>query len=219
MTYYIHGKVHNRIITLVGYTTSADIPGDTIILQEVERHPDVHVVKWSLRFADSLADKKILDHPFAGYFTNSARTKRLLKEEDFAKICAEENAKFLRFHQRRPELLEKFIETALSEKRSGRPRFSMRKLVGDIRWCDDEIEHDAERFKVDDRWSSWYSRVMQMLEPELLGFFKVRAGIVADSLVWIDDRTWNQFAEENKDTIRWTDPLLELLPLDSECAE
>lgn len=219
MTYYIHGKVQNRVVTLVISTTRADIPGDSIILQKVEQHPDVHVVKWSIRFADSLADKQILDHPYAEYFKNSVRTKKLLAEEEFDQICIEENAKFLRFHRRRPELLEKLIEKALAEKRSGRLRFGIRELFLDVRWCDTEIERDTERYKVDDAWGPWYSRVLQMLEPELLGFFAVRAGVVADSLVWIDGRSWKQFAEENRDKIEWRDASAELVYSDPEDTE
>jgi hypothetical protein len=219
MSYYIHGKVQKRVVTLVGYTTSADIPGDTIILKKVERNPEAHMVKWSLRFADSLADKKILDHPFAAYFTNSARTKRFLEEEDFDQICAEENAKFLKLHHRRPELFQTLLERALAEKHAGRTLFSIRKLFLDIRWCETEIERGAEQYKVDDTWGAWYSRLLQMMERNLVGFFRVRAGVVADALALADGSTWKQFAAENEGNIKWTDQSDELLSSDSEDSE
>ena len=41
-------------------------------------------------------------------------------------------------------------------------------------------------------------------------------GKIADALVWIDGRTWQQFASENAEEIRWSDPFDELPDSDWE---
>ena len=105
MTYYIFGKIEERVIKFVGCTKNADIPADSVILQEVDDHPQFHWVKWSVRHRRTLRDKTALNHPLANYFTNPLRLKYVLGDADFERRRARENAAFLRFNQRHTEIL------------------------------------------------------------------------------------------------------------------
>src|SRR5437868_12812469 len=78
----IYARICQQVVIFVGCTRSADIPEDCVILQVVEHRPEVHWIKWCLRFRRTLADKTALDHPFAAYFKNPARLRRLCGDED-----------------------------------------------------------------------------------------------------------------------------------------
>jgi hypothetical protein len=205
MPYHIFGNIENQNVTFIGCSRSNNIPADSILLQTVEHHPDVHWVKWCLRFADTLVDKTPLRHPYARYFKNSATLRRLFGDEDFERFSAEQNVQFLRFHEKNPQLLDELLQAALAKKAEGRVQYSMDQLLGEARWGDVDIDRDNDRLKINGRWSAWYSRVLQMVESKLIGFFAVRCSI-ADDLVWTDGRAWKQFASEHKDEIDWDDP-------------
>jgi hypothetical protein len=203
--YYILGRIEGAVVVFVGCTRDPNLPADSILLQTVEHHPEVHWVKWSLRFRRTLKNKKALAHPFARYFRNSARLTRLLGDEDFAQYATQQVEEFLEFHKTNAHFLDVLIEAALLEKAKGRSEYSIDQLVGEARWGDTEIDRGNDRVKINGKWSSWYSRALQMAEPRLIGFFAVRSS-VADGLVWIDGRTWQQFASEHEDEINWKDP-------------
>jgi hypothetical protein len=184
-------------------------------LQTVDDHPEVHWVKWSVRCRRTLTDKKAIDHPFAKYFKNPLRLRCVLGDEDFERLSADENARFLKFHQDNLHLLDWLVQAALAKKAEGRNEYSVGQLLGDARWGDTETDRGTDRFKINARWVSFYSRAVQMVEPRLVGFFRVRAS-VADGLVWMDGRTWQQFASEHADEIQWSDPFDELPDSDWE---
>jgi hypothetical protein len=212
--HYIFARVKNKVVRLVGCLRMADIPQDSFLLQTVQHHPDVHWVKWSLRFASTLEDKTALTHPYAKYFKNSARTKRLFGDPDMERFAQEQNALFLKFHDSNPHLLEELIRAALAKKAEGKTGYSMDQLLGDVRWGDTAIDRADDRVKINGRWSAWYSRVVQMVEPSLVGFFAVRSS-VADELVW-NGCSWEQFASEHEDEIQWNDPFDKLPDSDWE---
>jgi hypothetical protein len=214
MTHYIFGRVKNKSVWFVGCSRTADLPGDSILLQTVQHHPDVHWVKWSLRFASTLEDKMALSHPYAKYFKNSARTKRLFGDPDMDRFSREQNARFLKFHASNPHLLEELIRAALAKKAEGKTEYSMDQLLGDVRWGDTEIDRADDRVKINGTWSAWYSRVVQMVETRLVGFFTVRYS-VADELVWAG-QSWQQFALEHEEEIHWSDPFDQLPDSDWE---
>ena len=218
MPYHIFGKIQNQTVTFVGCARTADIPTDSILLQTVEHHPDFVWIKWSLRFHRTLADKKALTHPYARYFKNPARLTRLFGDKDFSKFAAEQNAEFLKFHQKNPHLMDELIQAALAKKAEGRDVYSVDQLLGDARWGDTETDRGTDRFKINGGWSAWYSRALQMVEPTLVGFFAVRSS-AADALEWIDGRTWQQFASEHGDEIQWSDPFDDLPDSDFEFSE
>jgi hypothetical protein len=84
MQHRIYGRMRQQVVVFVGCTRTSDIPDDCVILQIVEHRPEVHWVKWCLRFRRALTDTKALDHPFAAYFKNSARVRRLCGDEDLS---------------------------------------------------------------------------------------------------------------------------------------
>jgi hypothetical protein len=218
MSYYIFARTKSQKIIFVGCSRTADIPKDSILLQTVEHHPDVCWVKWSVRFRRTLEDQKALTHPYAPYFKNSARTTRLLGDRNFADFAAKQSAEFLKFHRNNPDVIAELIQAALAEKAEGRKVYSMDQLLGDIRWGDTETDRGIDRFKINGRWSAWYSRAVQMIEPRLVGFFAVRWS-AADALEWIDGRKWEQFATEHSGEIQWSDPFDDLPDADWEYTE
>jgi hypothetical protein len=203
--YYIFGRIEGAVVVFVGCTRDPNLPADSILLQTVEHHPEVHWVKWSVRFGRTLKDKHALDHPFAKYFKNSPKLTRLFGDQDFEKYASAQNAEFLKFHEKNRDFLQVLIGAALLKKAEGRIEYSIDQLVGEARWGDTEIDRGNDRVKINGKWSAWYSRGLQMAEPNLIGFFAVRSS-VADGLVWIDGRSWQQFASEHEDEINWKDP-------------
>lgn len=207
--YHIYAMIANQIVVFVGCSRSSVIPTDAILLQTVEHHPEVHWIKWSVRFRRTLTNQKALSHPYARYFRNSARANRLFgADSGYARFEAEQNAAFLRFHERNPHVLDELVQAALAKQTEGRTEYSMDQLLGDMRWGDTEIDRADDRVKINARWSAWYSRVVQIVEPRLIGFFAVRSG-TPDGLVW-EGKTWRQFAAEHEDEINWNDPFDEL---------
>lgn len=217
MLHYIFGRIEGGVVTFVGCTKSADLPEGSILLQEVQDHPEVHWVKWSMRFRRTLIDKRALDNPFAQYFKNPARLTRLLGDEDFARYAAAENASFLKFHEDNPLLMDDLVQAARAKQAERRTEYSLDQLLGEVRWSDTDIDRGTDRFKINGKWSAWYSRALQMVDSELVGFFTVRSS-VADALVWIDGRTWHQFAVDHEE-IKWSDPFDDLPDSDWEYRE
>ncbi len=206
MNYYIYGTVEAQQVTVVGCSITREIPVDSIVLQVTDRHPELHRVKWSVRFRSTLKDKAALTHPYVKYFKNSARLTRLFEDKVLATFIAEQNTAFTKFSDQNPHVLTELLDAALAKKAEGRNEYSMDQLLGDLRWSDTEVNRGDDRFKVNANWSPWYSRVVQMIEPRLLGFFAVRPSI-ADELVWIDGRTWHEFVSEHEGEIldgSWT---------------
>lgn len=215
MSYCIFGKIENQFVTFVGCIRSAEIPTDSILLQMVEDHPEANWIKWVVRFRRTLTDAKALDHPLTRYFKNPSRLKRVLGDKDFTHLSADENERFLKFHQRNQQLLQELRQAALAEQAEGRNEYSVRQLLGDARWGDIDIDRGTDPVKISEKWSPWYSRVLQIIEPRLVGFFTVRPSI-ADGLVWTDGRTWQQFASENSEKVKWSDQFVELPDSDWE---
>jgi hypothetical protein len=206
----IYGVVSQRSIVSVGCARElSQVPGDAIILQTVPDHGELHWVKWCRRFRRTLTDHAGLNHPFAAYFTNSSKLSRLLSEEDWKTACASKNAEFLRFHEANQHVLEEMLAGARAEKAAGRGVYSVDELLGDLRWGNTETERGESRFKIDSVFFAWYSRAAQMVAPDLVGFFRLRF-CHADGLIWTDGRRWMEFAAENAEALRWSEPWDEL---------
>jgi hypothetical protein len=218
MSHYIYAKTEKQQVTSVGCSKTADIPANAILLQVVERHPELQWVKWSIRFRRTLKENRALGHPYAKYFKNPSSLTRLLEDKDFAKLADEQNAAFHKFHEDNQHVLEELLEAARQKKNSeGRKEYSVDQILGEIRWSDTEIDRGDEKVKINGRWSAWYSRALQMLEPEPIGFFAVRSSI-ANGLVW-NGCTWQEFASEHDDQIDWNDPFYDLPDGDWEHSE
>lgn len=209
MSHYIYGKLENYKAVFVGCSKTAAIPTNAILLQVVEDHPELHWVKWSIRLRRTLKDTQAVNHRYAKYFKNPSSLTRLLEDEDFRSLAAEQNAAFLNFHEDNSHVVDDMLEAALTKQADGWHEYSADQLLGEIRWSDTEINRGDDRVKINKRWSPWYARVLQMVNPKLLGFFAVRFSL-ANGLVWTDGRTWQQFASEHENEIQWKDPFHEL---------
>jgi hypothetical protein len=199
--FHIYGKVMGQEVTFIG-CTKGDVPPGAIRLQTVSEHPEAHWVKWCLRFRRTLTDRSGVEHPLAEYFTNQARIKRLLGDEAITRSEAEQCNGFLAFHSDNPHVLTDMITQARAEKAAGRTVYSADAHLSDVRWnLGLDTKHADNTFKINSVWAAWYSRLIQMECPDLIGFFRVKTAL-ADGLV-IEGRTWRAFAEEHADELRY----------------
>jgi hypothetical protein len=150
-------------ITFIGCTKGA-IPPGVVGLQTVSDHPEANWVKWSVRHHRTPKDRTALDHPFAKYFKNPLRLRFALGDGDFVRLSAGENARYIKFHGDNLQLLDALIQVALARISEGRNEYSVRQLLGEARWGDIEIDRGADKVKIREKWSPWYSRVFQMVE-------------------------------------------------------
>jgi hypothetical protein len=199
--FQIYGLLTDHDITFIGCTKGA-IPLKAIRLQTVSDHPEANWVKWCLRFRRTLKDRTGIDHPLAEYFTNRSRVKRLLGDEAVTHVEAEKCKDFLTFHANNPDVLAEMAEQARAEKAAGRTVYAADAHLSGIRWNKDiASERGDDRFKINSTWSAWYSRLIQMAYPDLIGFFRLRNAL-ADGLV-IDGRSWRAFAKEHADKLHY----------------
>jgi len=213
MSYFIYGKIGQDsqqlpVVSFVGCSKDASrISTDHVLLQTVADHPEAHWVKWCLRFRRTIKNNTALSHPLADYFKNPRKLKQMLNDEEYRQLCAEQNADFLEYHGKNSDVMAEMIAAARTEKASGRPRYAVEECLTDVRWGNTATER-TDQFKINDKWTPWYSRAIQMTCPDLVGFFKMRSS-VPDCLVWTDGRTWEEFASENSDKLQWSDPFEE----------
>lgn len=199
--FHIYGVVTGQEVTFIGCKTG-DIPPGAIRLQTVSDHPEAHWVKWCVRFRRTLKDRRGVEHPLAEYFTNQPRIKRLLCDEAVSRREAEKCTKFLAFHFDNPQVLADMITQARAEKAAGRTVYAVDAHLSDVRWnLGLETDHADDTFKIDSAWAPWYSRLIQMECPDLIGFFRVKPAL-ADGLV-VEGRSWRAFAEEHADELHY----------------
>jgi hypothetical protein len=205
--YYIYARLTGHEVTFVG-CTQGDIPPGSVLLQSVSQKPTVHWVKWCVRFRRTLTDQHGVTHAYAEFFKNPARLNRLLAD-DAAQLAQEKLAGFLEFHRDNPDVLQAMISHALEERAAGRPVYSIREHTESVRWGDLKTDPGDDRFKINDHWSPWYSRVIQMEEPRLIGFFRLRNSIADVALVW-KGVSWSDFVKQHADEVQYE--LFEELP-------
>ena len=76
------------------------------------------------------------------------------------------------------------IADAFEEKDAGRVVYSAQEHLGRVRWgANGDGTRRRPSFKINSVWSAWYSRVIQMEEPSLIGFYRLRDSL-ADELIW-----------------------------------
>jgi hypothetical protein len=178
-------------------------------LQTVSEHPEANWVKWCLRFRRTLKDRRGVEHPLAEYFTNQARVKRLLGDEAITRSETETCNAFLAFHSDNPQVLTDMIAQARAEKAAGRAVYAAEAHLTTVRWNPDlDTEHADNTFKINSVWAAWYSRLIQMDCPDLIGFFRLRTAL-ADGLV-VEGRSWRDFAKEHADELHYD--IFESLP-------
>jgi hypothetical protein len=199
--FHIYGVLTGQEVTFIGCTKGA-IPSTAVQLQTVSDHPEANWVKWCRRFRRTLKDRRGVDHPLAEYFTNQSRIKRLLGDETVTRSEAEKCNEFLAFHLKNPHVLADMMTEARAEKASGRTVYSADAHLSAVRWnLALDTEHQDDTFKINSVWAAWYSRLIQMVYPDLIGFFRLRHAL-ADGLV-VDGRSWRAFAKEHADELHY----------------
>jgi hypothetical protein len=198
---HIYGVLTGQDVTFIGCTKGA-IAQTAVRLQTVSDHPEANWVKWCLRFRRTLKDRRGIDHPLAEYFTNQSRVKRLLGDEAVTRSEAEKCNNFLAFHSDNPHVLAGMITRARAEKDAGRTVYAAEAHLSGVRWnLGVDTEHADDTFKIDSVWAAWYSRLIQMVCPDLIGFFRLRTAL-ADGLV-VEGRSWRTFAREHADELHY----------------
>lgn len=199
--FHIYGIVAGQEITFIG-CTKGDVPNEAIKLQAVSDHPEANWVKWCLRFRRTLKDRRGVDHPLAEFFTNPSKIKRLLDVEAVMSCEVEKCRAFLAFHSRNPQVLAEMITAARAEKAAGRTVYAVEAHLSSVRWNPDlDTEHPDDTFKINSDWSAWYSRLIQMDCPDLIGFFRLKTAL-ADGLV-VGGRRWRDFAAEHAEELHY----------------
>jgi hypothetical protein len=111
---------------------------------------------------------------------------------------------FLAFHARYPQVLAEITKQARAEKAAGRSVYAVEAHVCNIRWRSDlNTGHADDIFKIGNERAAWYSRLIQMEFPDLIGFFRLKTSL-ADGLV-VDGRSWRDFAKEHMDELHYDD--------------
>lgn len=83
-------------------------------------------------------------------------------------------ALWLDFDRRNPQVFEKLKELALEAKRKG-AKVGIRLLVERLRWdLAMKVQRDENEPKINDWYSSFWSRRLMAEVPELAGYFEVR---------------------------------------------
>lgn len=201
--FHIYAIVTRQEVTFIG-CTKGDISSGAIRLQTVSEHPKAQWVKWCVRFRRTLMDKHGVEDPLAEIFTNSFRLRRLLDAEVVLRCEAETCKAFLAFHERNPQIFAEMIRQARAEKDAGRGVYAIEAHVSSVRWNSDlDTEHTNDAFKIGNDWAAWYSRLIQMECPDLIGFFRLKTAL-ADGLV-VDGRSWRDFAAEHADELHYDD--------------
>lgn len=84
---------------------------------------------------------------------------------------------FEAFHERNPHIYAELRDLALKVKEQGYTRFSIRPLYERLRWRRQfEVNDNPERlYKLNDCYTRFYSIKLMEEDPELDGFFTLRA--------------------------------------------
>ena len=81
---------------------------------------------------------------------------------------------FANFHKANPHVYEMLKTLALKTKRAGSKHYGMAGLFEVLRWTH-TIETHGDEFKLNNNYRALYARLLMTNEPELEGFFKLRA--------------------------------------------
>lgn len=79
---------------------------------------------------------------------------------------------FKKYHKENPHIYKRFVELAYQMKRTGRKYYSSKMLINIIRWETDL--KGGDEFKINDKYQSFYGRLLAYQKPEFLEFFQFR---------------------------------------------
>jgi Txe/YoeB family toxin of Txe-Axe toxin-antitoxin module len=80
---------------------------------------------------------------------------------------------FQKFHRENPHVYRVLRDVALAMRRGGKTHSSLKRIYEDIR--DNGIQANGKPFKLDNNFTSHYSRLLMQQEKELEGFFETRS--------------------------------------------
>tara|TARA_Y100000592_G_C5474327_1_gene321327 strand:- start:1250 stop:1663 length:414 start_codon:yes stop_codon:yes gene_type:complete len=81
---------------------------------------------------------------------------------------------FAEYHRRNPAVYRALLTLAHDLRRRGRKGFGMKGLFEVLRWQHARFSSEDEPLKLNNLFTSYYSRLMMHNEPSLRGFFKLR---------------------------------------------
>lgn len=80
---------------------------------------------------------------------------------------------FAEYHQANPDVYAELVRLARQAKDLGRHTVGIKHLVEVVRW-NRMMSRGGKQFKIDNRFTSRYARLIQSKEPELDGMFVTR---------------------------------------------
>lgn len=83
--------------------------------------------------------------------------------------------RFQRFHRANPMVFDLFLRFTLQLKAQGRTHYSAKAVMERIRWHVDVETKGGEGFKINNSWTSRYTRLLEQLFPEHAGFYEKRS--------------------------------------------
>ena len=111
------------------------------------------------------------DDVCSDYCLNNEKQK---KQESnlFAHYPEELKQAFKKYHKDNPHIYKRFCELAKRMKATGRKYYSSKMLINVIRWETDLAGNDE--FKINDKYQSFYGRLLVHHDPSFDGFFQFR---------------------------------------------
>ena len=97
----------------------------------------------------------------------------LYRQEVFGFVSPLERA-FQEFHEKNPGVYSEIRDAALDLKRAGRDVYGIKSLIEVVRWHRN-ITTRGDEFKINNNYAPYYARLIMSREPELEGFFNLRA--------------------------------------------
>lgn len=114
-------------------------------------------------------------------------TKDIMESENFKVIFSrysmDEFLSFLSYHNEKPWIYEEFKKISLRLLGSGKKRFGSGTIIGLIRFsgilnndprAEDQEEIGEKRFKISQRYASFYARLLCLEDTRFVNFFKIR---------------------------------------------
>jgi hypothetical protein len=82
--------------------------------------------------------------------------------------------RFWDFHEANPDVYDELVAMARQAKARGRQKFGIELCFGALRWNRFIRTTGDQGFKLNDHFTSRYSRLIMKLEPDLAGLFETR---------------------------------------------
>ena len=90
-------------------------------------------------------------------------------------IYGDLDEKFQRYHRANPDVFGLFLRFTLKAKERGFRHYSAKAVFERIRWHMDIETKDGEGFKINNSFVSRYTRLLEQLFPEHIGFYEKRS--------------------------------------------